>query len=190
MVLSKRERLIAVVTIAVLMIFALDRFILTPILDARDKVLSEKTQLIKEMTKASEIFKQKNRVSKQWNDMVSGGLNSDVSVTESQILNAIQVWTQEYGLTLSSIKPERQRGEGEMKEIVFNMACSGNMNSLGRFLFQVENSLLPVRITEFQLGSRSEDGRDMSLQLKLSALYLAGDSGQASGQLIPVKGED
>jgi hypothetical protein len=190
MVLSKRERQIAFATIAVLMIFAFDRYMLTPVLEARDKVLSEKKELIKEMAKASEIFKQRNRVSKQWNEMVSGGLNSDVSVTESEVLNAIRVWTQEYGLTLSSIKPERQKGEGEMKEIVFNLACSGNMNTLGRFLFQVENSLLPVRITEFQLGSRGEDGRDMSLQLKLSALYLAGDSGQASGQLTSPKGEE
>jgi Tfp pilus assembly protein PilO len=188
MVLSKRERLIAIVTIAVLMIFALDRFMLTPILDARDKVLSEKSEVIKEMGKASELFKQKNRVIKQWNEMVNGGLSSDVSITESEVLNAIRIWAQEYGVTLSSIKPEREKGEGEMKEIIFNVACNGSMNSVGQFLLQAQNSPLPIRITQFQLGSREEDGKEMSLQLKLSALYLPGGITDPAPDNQPLQG--
>jgi Tfp pilus assembly protein PilO len=190
MVLSKRERLIAIVTIAVLMIFALDRFMLTPILDARDKVLTEKNELIKEMGKASELFKQKNRVIKQWNEMVNGGLSSDVSITESEVLNAIRIWAQEYGLTLSSIKPEREKGDGAMKEIIFNVACNGSMNSVGKFLLQVQNSTLPLRITQFQLGSREEDGRELSLQLKLSALYLTGGTMEQTADNQPSQGDN
>jgi hypothetical protein len=190
MVLSKRERQIAIVTIAVLMIFVLDRFILTPVMDARDKVLTEKEDLIREMGKASELFKQKSKVSKKYNEMITGGLNSDASITESEILNAIRAWSQDYGLSLSSVKPERDKGGMEMKEIIFNLACSGDMTSMSRFLWRIETSLLPIKITEFQLGSHSDDGREMSLQLKLSALYLAENSEQASALIKQAKGED
>lgn len=173
MVLSKRERLILIVTVAVLMIFLLDRFILTPVLDARGEILSQKQELIREMEKANNLFNQKRRVSPQWEEMVNGGLNSDVSSTESIVLNALRNWAQSHGLTLSSIKPEHEKGQGEiMQEIKFNLSCSGNMSSVGRFLWQVENTTLPLRITEFQLGSREEDGKEMSLHMKLSALYL------------------
>jgi len=175
MVLSKRERLILIWTMSIIGIAVLYNFVLTPILDARSGFEAEKQKLSEEIQKASEVLKQKDTLSKQWDERIGNGLNSDVSATESGVLNAIRIWAQNYGLTLSSIKPEREKGDGkgEMQEIIFNMACSGNMTSVGQFLWQIENSTLPLRITEFQLGSREEDGKEMSLQIKLSALYMA-----------------
>ena len=171
--LSKRERKIFILTLAVVMAAVLYVFILTPVLDARGDISSDKQVLIREMEKASALFKQKDRIGKEWDEMINGGLNSDVSATESMVLNAMRTWAQDCGLTITSIKPEREKGNGEiMKEIHFNVACSGNISSVGQFLWNVENSVLPLRITEFQLGSREEDGKEMSLQLKLSALYL------------------
>jgi len=189
MVLSKRERLILVATITVLMIFAVDRFILTPVLDARGEILNQKQELIREMEKASDLFKQKGSFTPKWEEMINGGLSSDVSSTESIVLNALRAWAQNYGLILSSIKPERERGQGgKIREILFNVACSGNMNSVGQFLWQIENTTLPLRITEFQLGSREEDGKEMSLQMKLSALYLAEGSMQTVSDIQPSEG--
>jgi hypothetical protein len=191
MVLSKRERLILVATIAVLMIFALDRFLLTPALDARGEIINQKRDLIREMEKASELFKQKSAVSPKWEEMINGGMNADVSSTESIVLNALRTWAQNYGLTLSSIKPEREKGQGGiMQEILFNVACSGNMSSVGQFLWQIENTTLPLRITEFQLGSREEDGKEMSLQMKLSALYLAEGVKKDLSDIQPSEGEE
>lgn len=191
MVLSRRERLILIGTLLVIAVFALDRLILTPVLDARGEILNQKRDLIREMEKASELFEQKSRVSRKWDEMVNGGLNSDVSSTESIVLNALRTWAQNYGLTLSSIKPEREKGQGAiMQEILFNVACSGNMSSVGQFLWQIENTTLPLRITEFQLGSREEDGKEMSLQMKLSALYLAGAANQTVSGVQPSGGEE
>jgi Tfp pilus assembly protein PilO len=176
MVLSKRERMILVWTVAVVGIALLYNFVISPILDARAEFQSEKQKLTEEIEKAKEVLSKKEALSKEWGERIDNGLNDDVSATESGVLNAIRIWAQNYGLTLSSVKPERERSDskGEMKEISFNMACSGNMTSVGQFLWQIENSTLPLRITEFQLGSREDDGKEMSLQLKLSALYMAG----------------
>jgi len=184
MAFSKRERLIFIVTICFVIIVILYKLMLTPVLEAREEVLAEKQRLIREMEKASALFDQKDRVSKKWEEMINGGLNSDVSATESIVLNAMRTWAQDYGLTLSSIKPERDKDEGKvLQEIKFNVACSGTMSSVGQFLWHVENSTLPLRITEFQLGAREEDGKEMSLQLKLSALYLVEAVGQAAPEI-------
>jgi len=174
MVLSKRERQIFIVTISVLMIFSFDRFILEPALDARTQMMSEKQDLKKKIQKASEMIKQKDKAGKEWDNRVSNGLSSDASIAESTMLNALRNWTQNYGLTLVSIKPEQKKGEeGERKEIIFNLVCSGSMSSVGQFLFEVESTIFPVKIKDFQLGSRAEDGNEMSLQLKLSSIYLS-----------------
>lgn len=173
MVLSKREKLILIWTTAVVVAAVLYSFVLTPMMGARAGFQSQKRRLSKEIEKFSEVLKQKEAISKEWDERINNGLNADVSATESVVLSAIRIWAQNYGLTLSSVKPERDKGEGVMREIIFNMACSGNLNSVGQFLWQIENSTMPLRVTEFQLGSREEYGKEMSLQLKLSALYLA-----------------
>lgn len=177
MVLSKRERQIAIVAIAVVMIFAIDRYVWTPIMEEKDRVLIEKQGLLAEMQHADKIFKQRTQMGQEWEEMKKGGLGSSASTTESRILNAIRQWSQDYGLILSSIKPDHKKGEGDMQEIIFHVVCNGTMATVGQFLWQIENTTLPLRITEFQLGSRGEDGRDMSLQLRLSALYLAESMG-------------
>ena len=64
--------------------------------------------------------------------------------------------------------------DADQYEIVFQVAGTGTMNSVSRFLFQIEKSTLHIRLTDVQLGSREEDGNDLSLQLRLSALYLSG----------------
>jgi len=46
------------------------------------------------------------------------------------------------------------------------------MQSVGRLIWRIENAQLPIRIEDIQLGSRTEGVDDMSLQLKLSAIYL------------------
>jgi len=173
MVLSKRERLILIITLSIITLVLLDKFVLSPVLDARSDFQAEKQRLAREINKASALIKQKDTVDKEWEERINNGLNSDVSSTESIALNALRAWAQNYGLTLSSIKPEREKGEGKVQEILFNVSCSGNMTSVGQFLFQIENTTLPMRIKEFQLGAREEDGKEMSLQLKLSSVYLA-----------------
>ncbi|MFC1494455.1 hypothetical protein ACFL6W_04165 [Thermodesulfobacteriota bacterium] len=174
MVISKRERLFLIVTLSVILVFLLDRYALTPFMEINERIQVEKQGLVTEIQQASRVFKQRKRIRNQWQEMVKGGLGSDASNTESKVLHVIREWSSGYGLTISSIKPDRNGGEGEiLKEIIFNIACKGTMDAISRFLIALENSSLPVRITEFQLGSRETDGMDMSLQLRLSAVYLA-----------------
>lgn len=174
MVLSKRERLIAIVSLAVILIFIFDRYALTPFTEMNERIQVEKQGLSTDIQRAARVFKLRRNVRNEWQDMVRGGLSSDASSTESKILHVIRKWSNDSGLTISSIKPDRNGGEDKiLKEIVFYIACKGTMDAVGRFLFELENSSLPIRITEFQLGTREADGSDMSLQLRLSALYLA-----------------
>ncbi len=179
MVLSKRERYVAIVSIIVVTLLLADRYIVTPFLDRRAQVETERQSLLGEMARATSLFKRRKLMEQKWQDMVSGGLESDASNAESQVLHAVRNWSQECGLMLSSMKPERVVGEGNLQEITFLIAGTGTMSSVGQFLWRVETASLPLKIKDIQLGSRKEDADDLSLQLRLSALYLAAEA-QAS----------
>jgi hypothetical protein len=176
MVLSQREKNIAIVTGGVLLLFLLYSFVLTPVMDGRGRIQSEKERLETQLEQAGRIFDRRDQLSEQWGEMKAGGLGTDPSVIESRVLNAVGQWSEDCGLPISTVKPDRDRNEGAgMREIFFNLSLAGDMEAVGRFLWEVENSELPLRIKEFQLGSRGGDGSDLSLQIKLSALYLADD---------------
>ena len=172
MVLSKRERYVLAATIVAVAALVLDRFIVTPFLKRRADTATEKEILLREMDIAVNQFARRKRMEREWKEMLQSALASDVSQAESQILHAVRNWAQESGLTLSSVKPERVPQEGDMQEITFQAAGTGPMRSVARFVWQLETASLPLKVTWLQLGSRKEGADDLSLQVRISALYL------------------
>ena len=52
----------------------------------------------------------------------------------------------------------------------FSVSGAGSMRAVAGFLWRLESSPLPVRLTELQLGARREGTDDLNLQVRLSAL--------------------
>ncbi|MCY3019323.1 MAG: hypothetical protein NTW87_09900, partial [Planctomycetota bacterium] len=77
------------------------------------------------------------------------------------------------GLTLSSVKPDRPESKGQVKEIHVQATGTGPMEAVARFLWRMHSASFPLKITEFQLGSRTDGTNDLALQLKVSTLYYA-----------------
>lgn len=172
MVLSKREKYILIITLTVVTVLVADRYVVTPMMRVWAEVKAEKQGLIDQMNYAESLFKRKALMERKWQDMVFGGLERDVSKTESKVLNAVRQWSQECDFALSSMKPERLAGQETLQQITFQVAGTGTMQSVGMLIWRIENAQLPIRIEDIQLGSRTEGVDDMSLQLKLSAIYL------------------
>ena len=171
MVLSKRERYVVAATIIAVSILVLDR-IVTPFMERRAQTEAQRQNLLREMERAMNQFARRRQMEQEWKEMLEAGLKRDVSEAESQVLHAVRNWSQESGLALSSVKPERIAQEGELQEITFQAAGTGSMRSVARFLWQLETAPLPLKVKELQLGSRKEGADDLSLQLRISALYL------------------
>ena len=176
MVISKREKIILTVAIIAIGILIADRYIITPAFAIRAQTKADKQMLLGEMATAQSLFKRKKLLQRKWQQLVAGGLTDNASKTESKLLHAIGDWSQEYGLTISSVKPERVNGKGDFRELSLIIAATGDISKIGLFLWQIENTDLPMKIKDIQLSSRDEDATEMSLQLKLSAIYLPTDN--------------
>jgi len=172
MIISKREKYILLVTLTVVTILVADRYVVTPLMSVWAQVKTEKQALLDQMNYAQSLFERKALMERKWQDMISSGLERDVSKTESKVLNAVRQWSQECDFVLSSVKPERLTGRETLQEITFQVAGTGTMQSVSGLIWRIENAQLPIRIKDIQLGSRTEGVDDMSLQLKLSSIYL------------------
>ncbi len=187
MILSKRERYIALAAIGALALLVADRYVLTPITDLNAQAVNEVQALTGELELASSLFLQKGVMVGKWNKMVAGGLKMEAGEAESQVLHAMQDWAGDAGLDLWSIKPERLDQGEDLREIVFQAAATGPMSAVSRFLWLVETTSIPLRIKEMQLGSRREGTDLLSLQLRVSTLYLAVSQPAAKGEQGPAQ---
>jgi len=171
MVLSKRERLILIATVLVLGALIGDRFVVKPIKTRLEQTEVTKQQLLAELNQAQSLFERRRLLERKWKTVLSDGLRSGAEA-ESRIARALDQWSSQARLTLSSVKPERVASDKGLQEMTFTVAGRGNMYAVAQFLWQVETASLPIKVKDMQLGSTSEGGESMSLQVRLSALYL------------------
>jgi hypothetical protein len=175
MVLSKRERILAMAMIVVVGGLALNTFIVNPLSASREATANEKAELEAQVADAQNVFAKKKNLERRWKSLLSEGSQGDTG-SESRIARALTEWSRQTRLNVTSVKPDQTTTEKGMTETTFVLAGQGSLDAVASFLYRVETSELPIKVVDMQLGSRSESGDSMSLQLRLSAVSLSSAS--------------
>jgi hypothetical protein len=176
MILSKREKYIAIGSAAALLLLVLDYFVISPYFEERDAIAARSAGLYQKLDDANTLFDRERRLRKIWEEMQKGGLNVDASTAESQALHAVIDWADASGMTLSGLRPGKTTQEGKFLVISFNVTGTGAMPDIARMLWSLESASIPVRVSDMQLKPRKEGTDDLLAQFTLSALCLPPDS--------------
>jgi len=186
--LSKRERIIVLVTLLAVGALVADRLVRAPIANGLRELRVERQKSLAQVTKAKNLLQQKQQI-EQKKALLSEGLRNDAEA-ESLVARALDKWAEDARLTLTSVKPDRMAsGDKGLREILFVIAGKGPLDAVAWFLYQVETSDLPIKVKHLQLGSTSEAGDNMSLELRISTLYLAADEKSSPKQPQPKQPE-
>src|SRR2546423_8629138 len=179
-VLSKRERSIGIVTGVVVSILLLDWVAVEPLLAQKDVLDSQIAKQRKDLDRANQLFRTSRTMNRRWAQLTTGQLQHNASQAESQVQNAVRVWAQDSGLTLSSVTPARADKEKDFQKITFRAAVSGGMAQVARFLYRIEYADIPVRVTDLQLARHPEGGAsdELTLSLGLTPIYQPPREGQ------------
>jgi hypothetical protein len=190
MILSSRERFTIVGTAVVVPLLIVVSYVVPPLLDYRDAIAAQKQSLVTQMERAQGLLARKRQVAPKWKEMTAAGLKHDPGEAEGQVLRSVRDWSEESGLKVISLKPERLPDKKILREISFQAIGTGSMNAVARFLWKLENAKVPIRVKELQLGSRKEGTDDLTLQLRLSTLYESPEppAPGAAGASAPVTG--
>jgi hypothetical protein len=172
MILSKRERYIVIGTVVVVGILAFDRLFLTPLIDRRQETTANIHLETEKMEKATASLTNRSRVNRKWTDISGTTLKIDGATAESQIIRSVGDWAQESGLNLSSVKPERAEKEKQFMKITFRANATGSMSSISRFMWRLQTSKVPIRVTDLSITTRRDGMDDLSLDLGISTIYL------------------
>lgn len=171
MVLSKRERYILLAAAVTVAGFMLDQFVLTPIQAARDQAYTDQQRLLKEIRDAQLAVTTRRELEPQWRQELSN-MKSDPGEAESQLLSTLLHWAQDSGVSISLLRPERLTEKTTLPEIAVHVAGTGTMESISKMLWQMQTADIPLRIVSLQMTARKDGTDDLSVQLRLSTLYL------------------
>lgn len=177
---TRRERIIVVLTGIVILIFVVDRFVLTPLTVATAELRRQEESLQAELLANHNKLRKRRQLARDWRMWERDGLREDPSAAESQILDAVRSWARDAGIRMASIQPERPSQKGELREIRFQASASGRWGSLVRFLYLLETAKVPVHTQRLELRPvKANDPENLALNLRFSTLYRVAPEGES-----------
>jgi hypothetical protein len=169
--MSRREKGLAFGTLAVLVLFLADHYVLTPFFDQQSAIESQRGQILADINRDRKVTDERRQLAPKWRAMVTGGLKSDPAEAEGQLLHALRDWAKETGFVLSSVKPDRPETKNQLKEVHVVATGNGKMENTAKFLWKMQSTSFPLKVLDFQLSSRADGANDLALQVKVSTLY-------------------
>lgn len=176
---NSSKHLLTIVALCLLGLLAFDRLLLSPYLTTRTRLASEKKELSLLLRQDRELFERKELWATQWENLKKAGFSIDPGEAENNALKSVREWISTSGLTLVSLKPERIVTKKGAKNISIQALCAGTIPKITEFLWHIESSSLPLKITGLQLSMGKEERGELSLQVRI-ALFLPSDKENGS----------
>jgi len=170
--LNKRQQILAVLAIAMVAFYVANKLVFTP-LENNWKARSGRIAKLKEEVRdGAETLKRETALHSQWDRMRTNTLASAKPEAESQMLKAFEHWSQEGGVSVSSVRPQWKEAEDDYKTLECRADVSGSLPAIAHFLYQVERDPLGVKVDSLELTTRNTEGSQLALVIQVSGLLL------------------
>lgn len=173
MVVSRREKIIGGVVLAVLGLLALDTYAISPYVVEHDRVVDAMDTAGRKLGKAQKLLKNRKQVAADWRIALESGLKTDPSAAENQALHAISDYAQANRISLESLKPDRAARVGDFQQIRIQATGAGSTAAIANLLYRVESAKIPLRVTDLRLNSRKDGTDDLSFALNVSTIVFS-----------------
>ena len=169
--MNAREKTIAIVLGAVVGLYALDSYLLSPYLDRLTKADSLIAEHNQEVSDFETTKRRRVNAAKDWRKVATDSVKTDASAAESQLLGRVRECAQRAQLSLTSQKAEKTEKEKGYDRILLKASGQGTMQQIGRFLYEIQNANIPIRVNDIEVSSRKEGVDDLALTITLATLY-------------------
>jgi hypothetical protein len=180
MVLSKRERMILCGAVAAVALWIGWVSVFEPVSDRMNETRQLRVSLDLEVQAMNNLLDRREDIEARWQTRVDNGLGYDPSTTESDMWHKLNEWSSQSKFDLPNITPQRITNDSAFQEIIFNVSGKGTVEGAARLIWAIEQSAMPVRISGLQMGSTDASGREITLSMRLSVLYLKTVESEAS----------
>ena len=113
-----------------------------------------------------------NNLRNRWEQMRTNTLPNNPSMAEQQVLRAFDRWSQDSRISITSISPQWKHDADEYMTLQCRVEAAGTLNTLSRFLYDVEKDPMALKLEIVELSARDAEGQQLALGLQVSGLVL------------------
>jgi len=173
MKIQNRQQIMVLVAAAAAVLLLGDKLVLPLLTHSWTERATRIVELRKSVSQGTLLSSRERTIRERWESMRTNTLPNNMSAAENEVLRAFDRWSQESRVSITSIKPQwKQTGE-DYATLECRADASGSIQSLSRFLFNVEKDPLALRIETVEITARDNDGQQLALVLQVSGLLLS-----------------
>ncbi|MFH1742612.1 MAG: hypothetical protein ABIH23_26710 [bacterium] len=167
-----RERVLTIIAMLCLCALAGDKLVLSPLLHLWDKRSERIVELNELLSKGAVLLKREESMRQRWQEMRDNALLTEASGAEDGVLKSVDQWTQKSRVSITSLKPQWKQKDEEFAVLECRAAATGGIESIARFLYELEKDPLALRLEEVEISARDEKGETLTLGVCFSRLLL------------------
>jgi hypothetical protein len=171
--IHNRQQILAIAAAAIVGFFILDKLVITPLSKSWKERSTMIADLRKSITQGKATLEREPITRRRWNEMRRYTLPFGASPAEQEMLKSFDRWSQDSGISVSSIKPQWKRGTTDDYSVLeCRVDAAGSLANLTRFLYEVEHSPMALKVESVELAARDNNGQQVTLGLLISGLRL------------------
>ncbi len=172
MKIENRQHALAFLAAAGVALLVADKVILAPLISGWKQRTARIAELKKSITQGSLVLQRESRIRERWQHMRTHTLPDDVSEAENEVLKAFERWSDDSHISVSSIKPQWKRAGDDYVTLECRADAFGSIQTLARFLYNVEKDPLALKVETIEITSRDDNGQQLALSLQVSGVLL------------------
>jgi len=165
--------------IAAVALLAGDFMVLTPLANAW-KARSERIQDLRaKVTKGQQTLDRATATRARWDKFKRRGLTADRAGSESDVLKLVSDWSSGSRFNVTAIRPSWRDDEKDNVRLLCRVAGDGSVESIARFLFELDAEETAIRVETIELTARDKEGRKLGVDLEFSGLQIVEEKAPA-----------
>ncbi|MBZ0256648.1 hypothetical protein K8I31_11335, partial [bacterium] len=102
--------------------------------------------------------------------MERDALPEQAPLAEYLVLQAVDRWVNDSRAAILSFKPQWKDQDEKYVTLECRASLQGSIQEITQFLYQLERDSLSLKIEDFDLASRDDDGKELTLTIVFSGL--------------------
>jgi hypothetical protein len=172
--IKSREKLLILGAGLMIVYLAGERLIINPLIGFWKKRNDRIVQLDKDLTAGKLSIAREKTIRERWDMMRANALPASTADAEGKVLKAVDRWATASQVSLTSRKNQWKQSarDDDYTTLECRVDGTGDMQSIARFLYELEKDPLALRIEDLEVTSRDERGQLLALGVRFSGLKL------------------
>jgi hypothetical protein len=170
--IKNRQQVLVAAAIALVVIFAGDKLLFTPLVAKWQERSEAIVKLRKQVDDGAKLLLREPGLRSRWDHMRTNALPDSTSIAEQEVLKGFDFWSEDSRITIMSITPQWKRDNDERMTLECRVDAAGNLQTITRFLYNVEKDPLALKMDTVEIAARDTLGQQLALTLQISGLSL------------------